>query len=153
MECCYKRTPGCACPTSDFCWSDVFQWDKLVTWFNVFQTTITVQNIGKGFYRGGLKRHDRDTIARIYVIIQKGNEISFPVISRMLTQLKEVRSTWRTKIVYVERGRFWTSWSLTDFIFFENYFLLSYNTLSTKSMFVYTTAKITLRLMVLKEQK
>jgi hypothetical protein len=66
---------------------------------------ITVQNIGKGFYSGGLKRHDRDTIVRIWVIIWKGHEISFPVISRLLTYLKEVRRTRHANIVYVERRR------------------------------------------------
>jgi hypothetical protein len=104
-------------------WSDVVQWDKLVTWFNVFQTMITIQNIGKGFYSGGLERQDRDTIVRIWVIIKKEHEIDIPEISQMLTHLKEVKRTWHRKIVYVERDRFWTTRRLTNFIFFENYFL------------------------------
>jgi hypothetical protein len=54
---------------------------------------ITVQNIGKGFYNGGLERHDRDTIVRIWVNIQKEHEIDIPEISQMLTHLKEVKHT------------------------------------------------------------
>ena len=79
---------------------------------------ITVQNIGKGFYMGRLKRHDRDTIARIWVThIKEGHERSFQYFLEFDLLEGGHKNMTHKRLFIIREGRYFEQLEADSFIF------------------------------------